>query len=262
MGLVLAPARAVSTGPTIQLNGVIIPDSSRTSYLRAPIGGRLQAVGDVRWPDVGQHIEAGLVLAQVADARPLAVPQGGTVTQVAARPGEIVQPGQVLIAITDLSHPLARIAWSDEAPSHPPERVTVQSMARPTLSSTAALAGTSLEVDPLTQHPAFRYRLDRTWPGLSVGLPVVTRVPTGALRGHAVAVPASAVVQWEGLLWAFVEEAPGAFRRVRVSGTALADGWAVQGGIEPGQRIVVTGAEQLLSEEFRAQVQVGDEVAE
>ena len=36
----------------------------------------------------------------------------------------------------------------------------------------------------------------------------------------------------------------------------------MRGGIAPGDRIVTVGAEQLLSEEFRAQVQVGDEVAE
>jgi hypothetical protein len=88
-------------------------------------------------------------------------------------------------------------------------------------------------------------------------------VPTGPVLIGAVAVPASATVQWEGLLWAFVERAPGQFVRVRIPVTTpLLDGWAVRGGIAPGDRIVTVGAEQLLSEEFRARVQVGDEVAE
>src|SRR4029079_17388685 len=101
------------------------------------------------------------------------------------------------------------------------------------------------------------------WPGLAVGLPVTVSVPTGPAVAGAVAIPASATVQWEGLLWAFVERAPGQFSRVRIPATnALSDGWAVRGSIVPGDRIVTVGAEQLLSEEFRAQVQVGDEVAE
>ena len=70
-------------------------------------------------------------------------------------------------------------------------------------------------------------------------------------------------VQWEGLLWAYVERAPGQFSRVRIpTSTPLPQGWAVRGSIAPGDRVVTVGAEQLLSEEFRAQVQVGDEVAE
>jgi hypothetical protein len=105
--------------------------------------------------------------------------------------------------------------------------------------------------------------MSSTWPGAAAGLPITAAVPVGPALTGAVAVPASATVQWEGLLWAFIERAPGQFSRVRIpTTTAIPDGWAVRGSIAPGDRIVTVGAEQLLSEEFRAQVQVGDEVAE
>ena len=263
LGIRLEPARAVSTAPTVQLNGVIVPDSARIAFLRAPVTGRLEAIPGTQWPELAARVAAGTIIAQVADARPLAIPRSGVVTQVGARPGEIVQPGQVLLAISDLSQPLARIAWTEGAPATPPSRLLVQPLDRSGRSASAQLVGPSFDVDPVTQRPAFNYRMLGTWPGVAAGLPITASVPTGPALAGAVAVPASATVQWEGLLWAFVERGPGQFSRVRVpTTTPLPDGWAVRGDVAPGDRIVTVGAEQVLSEEFRAQVQVGDEVAE
>lgn len=263
LGLVTEPARSVSAAPTVQLNGVIVPDSARIAFLRAPVAGRLEAAPGAAWPELGAHVAAGAVIAQVADAKALVLPRAGVVTQVGARPGEIVQPGQVLLAISDLTEPLARIAWTDGAPATPPGRLTVQPLDRSGRSAAAQLVGPAFDVDPLTQRPAFNYRLAHSWPGLAVGLPVAASVPTGPAQGGAVRVPAAAVVQWEGLLWAYVERAPGQFSRVRVlTTTPVPGGWAIRGDVAPGDRIVTAGAEQLLSEEFRARVQVGDEVAE
>lgn len=263
LGLVTEPARSVSAAPTVQLNGVIVPDSARIAFLRAPVSGRLEAASGVTWPELGARVVAGVTIAQVADAKALVLPRTGVVTQVGARPGEIVQPGQVLLAISDLTEPLARIAWGEGAPATPPARLTVQPLDRSGRSAAAQLVGPAFDVDPLTQRPAFNYRLAHSWPGLAVGLPVAASVPIGKAEGGAVGVPAAAVVQWEGLLWAYVERAPGQFSRVRVrTTTPMPGGWAMRGGIAPGDRIVTVGAEQLLSEEFRARVQVGDEVAE
>lgn len=263
LGIVLTPARAVTTAPVVQLNGVIVPDSARIAFLRAPVSGRLEAAAGAQWPELASRVSAGTTIAQVSDAKPLAIPRSGVVTQVGARPGEIVQAGQVLLAISDLSQPLARIAWTEGAPARPPARLVVQPLDRSGRSSSATLIGPSFDVDPITQRPAFNYRMAGTWPGVAAGLPITASVPTGAAAAGAVLVPSSATVQWEGLVWCFVERAPGQFSRVRVpTTTPLVDGWAVRGDLNPGDRIVTAGAEQLLSEEFRAQVQVGDEVAE
>jgi multidrug efflux pump subunit AcrA (membrane-fusion protein) len=246
----------------VTLAGTIIPDSSRIGFLRASVAGRLDLAPGARWPELGSHVDAGAVLAIVADAKPLTVPRGGTVTEVGARPGEVVQPGQVLLAISDVTQPIARIAWADDAPATAPASLLVQPVDR-RASAPARLMGPALEVDPLTQRPAYYYRLEHTWPGLAVGLPVVASVPVGPSQPGSVIVPASAVVQWEGLTWAFVQREPGAYARVAVPlDRPVPQGWAVHSGIAAGDEVVITGAEQLLSEEFRAQVKVGDEVAE
>ena len=157
LGIRLEPARAVSTAPTVQLNGVIVPDSARIAVLRAPVAGRLEATEGTQWPELASRVAAGTVIAQVADARPLAIPRGGVVTQVGARPGEIVQAGQVLLAISDLSQPLARIAWTEGAPATPPARL-VGAAARPQRPLGECAAHRPV-VRRRSRHPASRLQL-------------------------------------------------------------------------------------------------------
>jgi hypothetical protein len=76
-------------------------------------------------------------------------------------------------------------------------------------------------------------------------------------------VPDSAVVQWEGLAWAYRARGADRFERVRVvTDHPAAGGWVVDGPLAAGDSVVVRGAEELLSEEFRARVTVGDESGE
>lgn len=262
-GLRLEPVRSVRAAPQVQLNAQVIADSARIALVRAPISGRLDAAEGTRWPDIGAGVSAGSALAQIGDARPVQAPRGGVITQVGARPGELVQAGQVLLAISDLSAPLIRVAWSDAAPVNAPERVLVQPLDARHAEVPASRVGPAPEVDPLTQGPAWYYRLARGWPGLAIGLPLVVRVPTASGSARGVAIPPEATVQWDGLLWAYVEREPGVFSRVRVETThPLPRGWAVTSGFRDGDRVVTRGAEQLLSEEFRARVTVGEEVGE
>lgn len=262
-GLAVEPVRSVRAVPRTLLNARVIPDSARIAVVRAPISGRLDVADGARWPELGAQVTAGAPMAQISDARPVPAPLGGTVTHVGARPGEQVQAGQVLLAISDLSAPLIRVAWSDAVPMAAPERVLVQSLDGRSPEVPATRVGPAPEVDPLTQAPAWYYRLARGWPGLAVGFPLVVMVPTGSASARAVAIPAQATVQWDGLLWAYVEREPGVFARVRVpTDQPQGRGWAVATGFRDGDLVVTRGAEQLLSEEFRARVTVGEEVGE
>lgn len=257
---VVAPAR---DGSPVRLNAQVVADSARIAIVRAPFAGRLDAVPGVAWPELGARIEAGTALAQIADGKPVATPRGGIVTMVGARPGEMVQAGQALLAISDVSQPLLRVAWGEGAPLRPPRSARVRDLEGRHAPVVARLVGQAPEVDQLTQRPAWYYRMERRWPGVAVGLPLLVEVPGRPADGSAIAVPASATVQWEGLVWAYVERTPGEFSRVRVpTGAPLPGGWAVSRGFEAGDRVVTRGAEQLLSEEFRARVTVGEEVGE
>jgi hypothetical protein len=117
---------------------------------------------------------------------------------------------------------------------------------------------------------------------------VIVAVPGRGAPARGLFVPAAAVVQWEGLAWVYVEEqvegaasdsgghpvaAPAAeghagrtvFVRHRVDTTHPVDGgWLVASqsdapGLARGDAVVVRGAQQLLSEEFKSRANTGDE---
>jgi hypothetical protein len=76
-------------------------------------------------------------------------------------------------------------------------------------------------------------------------------------------VPDAAVVQWDGLAWAYRRRGAGRYERVAVpTDRPVAGGWIAVRGLSPGDTVVTTGAQELISEEFRARVSVGDEAGE
>lgn len=274
---------AVIGGASLALTGDLVADPGRITTIRAAVPGRLTAPGG-RWPALGERVAAGTAVAQVSDARPLVAPRGGVVTAVNAQPGELVQAGQELLRLADLSELLARIAWRPDAPPPPASLriVPLTAAASPDgaaggvardggLGWPARLVGPAPEVDSLTRLPVYLYRLNAVTAGARPGLPVIARVPEGrgdarrsaeSPASHAVLVPTDAVVQWEGLAWVYVQRAPGHFVRIRVdTGRPVRGGWLVDAApavtpntLAVGDAVVIRGAQQLLSAEFRSQL--------
>ena len=114
----------------------------------------------------------------------------------------------------------------------------------------------------MTRQAVYLYRARRAWPGAVPGTLVDAEVPHGG-SAAGVLVPDRAVVQWDGLAWVYLQRAPGQYFRVRVPTDHPAPhGWIAGAPLEAGDTVVVTGAQELLSEEFRARVTVGDESGE
>jgi multidrug efflux pump subunit AcrA (membrane-fusion protein) len=262
IGLRTATLKRATHPVEIELPGVIIADPGAAAAVRSGVSGRLAEATGRPWPRAGEWLSGGEAIAQVGDARPVIVPRSGTVTRLLAQPGELVQAGQTLIELTDYASPLARIAWSPDAPS-PPREVAIA-----TLGSgrrlTARLEGPGPEADPVTRGPAFLYRIPDGGSSLRPGAAVAAYLPeAGAGSMGGVEIPGEAVVQWEALAWAYVERAAGRYARVRVATDhPVPGGWRVAQGFSAGDRVVTTGAGQLLSEEFRARIVVGEEVGE
>jgi hypothetical protein len=194
----------------------------------------------------------------VGDARPVAVTRSGQVSAIHAYPGEIVQAGQELLTLVDYGAPLVRVPW--DVVGKPPGSITV-SVAHGGPRRQATLVGPAPSADPLTSLPSFLYRVSGA--SLRPGTAITAFVPDGGGLVRGVLVPSHAVVQWDALPWAYVEREPGRFVRVRVpDDVPVAEGWLATSGFEAGERVVVTGAGLLLSEEFRARITVGEEVGE
>ncbi len=111
--------------------------------------------------------------------------------------------------------------------------------------------------DPRIQGISYLYSVPAA-NGVVPGMNVVTVLPRGpASRG--VLVPSSAVLWWQGKAWCYVQVAEGRFARRELPATnSVEGGLFVSSGIAPGDTLVVKGAQRLLSEEFRSQIQVVD----
>lgn len=270
VGLTLAAVRAAASVAETRLPAEVVAETEHAATLRAPVSGRFSVPEGARWPGLGERVRAGVEIARVSDARPLAAPISGTVTRVAAQPGALVEAGQPLLEVADLSHPLVRVAWLDGAGDSPP-RVLVLGPGETRVP--ARFVGPAPEADPVTRRPAYLYRAVHSWPGAAPGVPVdaLVRGPAAGEAGSkdsaigtaAVFVPAAAAVQWEGLVWTYRRVAPGRFERVRVAtDRPVSGGWLTSAPLAAGDSVVLRGAEELLSEEFRARVTVGDESGE
>ena len=113
------------------------------------------------------------------------------------------------------------------------------------------------QVDPRIQGVSLLY-LAHAYPLLQPGMNLVAHLPVGhRLRG--LVIPEAAIVWWQGQAWAYEQTAPTHFTRRPVpTDQPLGDGYFAIHGFTPGGRVVVQGAQALLSEEFRALIQPED----
>ncbi len=119
---------------------------------------------------------------------------------------------------------------------------------------TATLISRFPYVEPRIQGPAYLY-LTRSRTDLLPGMTLAVLLPSGPSE-RGVFVPADAVVWWEGKAWAYARTAADRFVREGVStNMPLPGGFLVERNLHAGEKIVVRGAEQLLSQEFRSSIQ-------
>ena len=261
IGLETAVLGSASASPPRSLPAVVVEEPERVASLRAPISGRLSLPPGTRWPSIGDRLDGNTEVAQVSDARPLTLPLSGMVTRLGARPGEIVAAGQLLLEVVDRSRPAVRVVWDPVAGTAP--RTLLLAPPGSGGRVAARLIGPAPEADPLTRRPTFLYRADRAWPGSTPGTPVAALAPSDSPATRGAMVPDEAVVQWDGLAWAYRRRGAGTFERVAVpTDRPVAGGWLAPRGLAAGDTVVITGAQELLSEEFRARISVGDESGE
>ncbi|HQT26258.1 MAG: efflux RND transporter periplasmic adaptor subunit [Burkholderiales bacterium] len=121
----------------------------------------------------------------------------------------------------------------------------------------ASLVSPSPKTDPKFQGLSFFFHAPSS--GLLPGMTVTASLPVGLPKGGVV-IPASAVVSKQGSAWVYVPQEPGSFvRRKLLTDTPVAGGWFASRGFEPDEMVVTTGAQQLLSQEFHARIQSGDD---
>lgn len=160
----------------------------------------------------------------------------------------LVQQKDVLIQIT---------LPSGERIEPIPETVPVQ--ADPGTSTLAKFVSPAPQTDPRIQGISYFYVAPAQPAGLLAGMNVIAHMPVSSeIKG--VFVPSSAVVWWQGKAWVYERREPERFARCEVPTEISIDGgYFVSKGFEPGDQIVVKGAQLLLSEELLPPTQAGKE---
>ncbi|HEY3242451.1 MAG TPA: multidrug transporter, partial [Phycisphaerae bacterium] len=120
--------------------------------------------------------------------------------------------------------------------------------------------GLAPTVGARTQSQSFLFRVSQVGFPLRPGIAVTgyLNIPGEPLQG--VMIPQSAVVRLVGKAWVYVQIADDQFTRREIAlDRPVADGWFTTATFGTSDRIVVRGAQMLLSEEFKSQIQIGEE---
>jgi len=113
-------------------------------------------------------------------------------------------------------------------------------------------------VDSHLQGQSFLLKVERQGFPLRPGMSITAYLESPG-TAKAVEVPEAAVVRMGDRAWAYVQIAPTRFERRQLEVTMpAASGWFERSGFGAGDRLVVTGAQALLSEELKSQIQVKD----
>lgn len=186
---------------------------------------------------------------------PLRVIRGGEVLEVAAQPGEAIESGQAILRLARFDILVAKV----ELPAG--ERIAAgASTARIVLigQEEHPLRGERIAVaasDPKTLGQTLLFRVGAKGLLLRPGQALTAYLPTSDVSKPGVVIPRSAIVRFSGRAWAYVAASDGRFTRREVALDQPAEaGWFVTSRFTPGERVVITGGEVLLSEELKAEI--------
>ena len=141
---------------------------------------------------------------------------------------------------------------SDVTIPSPPETALVDTSYGTKVSAT--FVSPSPRTDPRIQGQSFYYVAPARDVGMLPGMNVTAYLATGP-QVQGVVIPSSAVVWLKGTAWVYVQKHTDRFVRQQVPvDDPVEGGFFVEKGLSPKERIVVKGAQLLLSEEFRSQI--------
>lgn len=212
---------------------------------RAKLAAAQQTVGT---------LERALQAPSSANSVSLTTDVSGVVTELNAHPGESLEAGLALMKISALDRLIARIdlpvgqslpstaTAARIAPSGAEERSFLA-------DKTGVSVGTDASASP---GESYRFRLRRGSFGLRPGMAVTAWIGVPGDSESAYVVPAAAVVRLSGKAYIYVQIGDNEFVRTEVAVLGPTDkGYFVSGLPGASPKIITTGAQTLLSEEFR-----------
>jgi HlyD family secretion protein len=255
----VAARAAFERARTLNAEGKIVSDRNlqeAEARVRAD-DARLRALTEtIRLLDASLQAQTG-----PTGSRPLLIARGGEVVEAPVQPGEAVESGQALLRLARFDRLMARVylaaGQSVETTATRARIVVFGQEATPLEGTRVAFAAT---VDPTTRGQTVLFRVARASRPLRPGAAVTAYIPIPGPVQTGVIIPREALVRSEGRAWVYAQIGERRFRRQGVSLDApTEDGWFATSGVAAGDRVVVAGAQTLLSEELKSQIEIGDE---
>jgi biotin carboxyl carrier protein len=196
-----------------------------------------------------------------ANASSLTIPQAGQVVEVLARPGEAVDGGQEILRIARFDRLIARaVVPAGERLEGSPSAARILAIGRedrPLQGTPIGRAGSG-RASVVGENLLFLVEVA----GLPIrpGMAFQAWIPAPGAPQEGVVVPRSSFVRFGGRTWAYVQVAESGFvRRELVDAKPVENGWFVRRDFGDRQPVVTSGAQVLLSEELKSEIQVGEE---
>jgi hypothetical protein len=179
--------------------------------------------------------------------------RGGEVVEILAHPGESIEQGAPVLRVSRFDHLLVRVnlPMGEQTDSLHAAIVPAGFESKPPIRATRI--GVAPVTDPRTQGISLLYRLDSTEFGLRPGTAATALLPGAGKTLTGVLIPDSATVQQNDRIWAYASVGSDRFIRKPVAtDVPVRGGYLVTAGFSPGERVVSTGAQTLLSEELKS----------
>jgi hypothetical protein len=262
IGLEVAAVKAESLSPEIKAYGSVlnvtalatsVSDLATTSAASEASSAEVQRLRTLA--SQNNASERALQTAQAAAARDQAAVEAARLKLLADWGGAIASRKdlpQFVESLATLQSVLLRLEVPAGAPlSGEPLGARVAPAGNEHNLAKAELVGPAPSVDAQLQGRDFFFLLTTNTLRLAPGLSVTgfLDLPGGARDG--VIVPSQAILRHAGLTWVYVQTGEELFVRKAIGlDTPLEQGWFVTGGLKPGDRVVVIGAQELLSQEL------------
>lgn len=211
--------------------------------------------------NVTQLEAAAKTQAGVTGPMPL-VARAGEVVEVIARPNEAVESGQPILRVARFDTMLARVDLP--AGEVAGSNISVARIApvgreeQPVRGERVALASIA---DPRTLGEGYLFRVAGLGGILRPGAAVTAYLQVAGKPVTGFLIPPSAVVRSVGKTWIYKQVAEDKYSRQEVTlDRSTGRGWLVT-GLTERDRVVTVGAQMLLSEEQKSQIQILEEAA-
>ena len=232
------------------LGRVVAPPKSQVQVY-APQSGLLVSAKDAAYPNQGDWVNKGQPIAalQVIDQFVIRAPISGIVTAVHSVPGEQVDPSHELFTIYDYTKIWieANLFEDDLVHMDPKPSASISLDIYPGETFPIKFVNFDNAIDPNTRTLKAIYDISNPKMLLRPGMVVDVNIETEK-RLDAMVIPNASIMDWEGMKVVFVHIQPEIFemRPIRIVGY-YGDLVAVEGRIQEGDRVVTSGAYELLN---------------